>query len=170
MPVKTPQFNWSNYVFYQHTQNNDTTLPYISIGWGDKGFYLNTPKWADLTFSTAFKAGFALSTTAMHATFYKEVIESDKCKKITLSIDQYQRLIAFITSSFAIAHGTYQKIYTNANYNRNDAFYEANGRYSLFYTCNTWANDALKSCGQKACWWTPFDSGIFNLYKKIPPG
>jgi Protein of unknown function (DUF2459) len=71
-----------------------------------------------------------------------------------------------VSSSFVIdKKGEYKKIITTANYNSNDAFYDANGRYSLFYTCNTWANNALKSCGQKACWWTPFDSGIFNLYK-----
>jgi hypothetical protein len=34
----------------------------------------------------------------------------------------------------------------------------------MFHTCNTWANNGLKSCGQKAALWTPFDSGIFGQY------
>jgi hypothetical protein len=50
-------------------------------------------------------------------------------------------------------------------YGDNDAFYEAIGSYNLFKTCNTWTNNALKSCGQKACFWTPFESGIFYQYK-----
>lgn len=49
-------------------------------------------------------------------------------------------------------------------YGDHDAFYEAKGRYSLFHTCNTWANNALKACGQKACWWTPFSTGIRYQY------
>ena len=57
-------------------------------------------------------------------------------------------------------------INTDAVYGKNDAFYEANGSYSLFHTCNTWANNGLKACGQKACFWTPFDSGIFYHYDK----
>jgi hypothetical protein len=44
-------------------------------------------------------------------------------------------------------------------------FYNAKGRYSLFYTCNTWANQALKSANQKAALWTIFDFGIFQHYK-----
>lgn len=166
MPVKSPTINWSSVVLFEHTKNADTSLPYVAMGWGDKGFYLETPTWADLKFSTAFKASFALNTTAMHTTFCGWPKESANCKKIILSNQQYQRLTKFISSSFIIDEkGAYKKIITNANYNSNDAFYEANGRYSLFYTCNTWANNALKSCGQKACWWTPFDSGIFSLYQ-----
>ncbi|HXU27639.1 MAG TPA: DUF2459 domain-containing protein, partial [Bacteroidia bacterium] len=48
----------------------------------------------------------------------------------------------------------------------NDSFYEAVGVYGLFYTCNTWANNGLKYCGQKACLWTPFEKGIFYQYRK----
>ena len=51
------------------------------------------------------------------------------------------------------------------DYGKNDAFYEATGRYSLFHTCNTWTNNALKIAGQKACVWTPFDTGIFYHYQ-----
>ncbi len=46
-----------------------------------------------------------------------------------------------------------------------DAFYEAKGSYSFMKTCNTWANSALKSAGQKAALWTPSDKGIFRHYQ-----
>ncbi|MBC7450113.1 MAG: DUF2459 domain-containing protein, partial [Cytophagales bacterium] len=61
-------------------QDWDTLLPdvpaataYIAFGWGDKGFYLNTPTWGDLTFPTAFKAASGLSTTAMHVSYFKNI-------------------------------------------------------------------------------------------------
>jgi len=41
---------------------------YASFGWGDKGFYLETPTWDDLKFSTAIKALFLNSETAVHLT------------------------------------------------------------------------------------------------------
>jgi len=41
---------------------------YISFGWGDKQFYVNTPEWKDLTFKTAFTALFLKSESAMHVT------------------------------------------------------------------------------------------------------
>ena len=128
--------------------------------------YLETPQWKDLKASVAFKAAFALSTTAIHATYYNTLVESDTCKKILISKEQYQRLVNYITNSFQKnKDGHFINIATKAVYNKNDAFYEANGSYSLFTTCNTWANSGLKTSGQKCCLWTPFDTGIFLKYK-----
>lgn len=165
VPVKNEQIDWSKEVKFENTISKDTTAKLIAFGWGDKGFYLNTPTWADLKFSTAFKAAFALSTSAIHATYHKDVIESSSCKKIMISKEQYMRLIAYIQNSFKKdAHEHVINIKTNANYGETDAFYEANRRYNLFFTCNTWANNALKACGQRACLWTPMDKPIFAKY------
>jgi uncharacterized protein (TIGR02117 family) len=166
VPVKNIITDWSREIGYQNTIAKDTTNQYLAIGWGDKGFYLNTPTWADLKFSTAFKAAFALSTSAIHATYYQAMPESDDCKKIMISNDQYKRLVAFVNGSFKRdAAGSVINIKTNANYDNNDAFYEAKRKYNIFYTCNTWANNALKASGQTACVWTPFDRGIFYHYR-----
>lgn len=168
LPVKTAHVKWNEVFPYANTNGKDTTPDYIGIGWGDKGFYLNTPTWADLTFETAFKAVFGLSTTAVHATYHfkKELVLGENCKKLMLTTEQYNRLIQYIKSSLTLnANGSSQWIETNANYGNFDAFYEANGNYSMFHTCNTWSNNALKSCGQKACIWTPFQSGIFYHYQ-----
>jgi len=50
------------------------------------------------------------------------------------------------------------------NYNQNDAFYEANGKYDLFNTCNSWTNSALKISGQKAAFWALTDTAILQHY------
>jgi uncharacterized protein (TIGR02117 family) len=166
VPAKNDITDWSREISYKNTVSGDTTGKYLAIGWGDKGFYLSTPTWADLKFSTAFKAAFALSTSAIHATYYEAMPESNDCKKIMISNEQYKRLVAFVDSSFKRdAEGKVINIKTNANYDKNDAFYEAKRKYNMFYTCNTWANNALKASGQTACVWTPFDRGIFYHYR-----
>lgn len=166
VPIKTPQIDWSRDITFNNTVGKDTTAQFVGFGWGDKGFYLETPTWGDLKFSTAFKAAFALSTTAIHATFYKRMDEGEDCVKIDINKQQYERLVIYIKNSFKVdLSGKVVYIKTNANYGNDDAFYEAVGSYSLFRTCNTWANSGLKSCGQKACLWTPFDGGIFYQYK-----
>lgn len=165
VPLKNEQVDWSKEVKFNNTVRPDTTATLVAFGWGDKGFYLNTPTWAQLKFSTAFKAAFALSTSAIHATFHKQLTESSSCKKISINKEQYARLISYIQSSFQTdINGHIINIKTNANYDDTDAFYEAKRRYNLFYTCNTWANNALKACGQKACLWTPRDKPIFDKY------
>lgn len=165
LPIKSEEIDWSKEIKFDHTISKDSNYQYVAIGWGDKGFYLETPQWADLKFSVAFKAAFGLSTTAIHTTFYKNLQEGESCKKLKISKNQYARLIQYIRNSLQKdTNGHFINIQTKANYNKFDAFYEANGSYSLLHTCNTWANNGLKSCGQKCCFWTPFDKGIFSKY------
>lgn len=168
LPIKDEQIDWSKEVKFGNTVGKDSLFEYVAFGWGDKGFYLETPTWADLKVSTAFKAAFSLSTAAIHATFYKKLTEGADCIKINISKEEYARLIKYIQQSFITdAQGHLIHIQTNANYGDDDAFYEAKGSYNIFHTCNTWANNGLKSCGQKASLWTPFDTGIFYQYQKI---
>jgi uncharacterized protein (TIGR02117 family) len=165
MPLRNEQMDWSKEVKFENTVGKDTLAEFLAVGWGDKGFYLNTPTWADLTFSVAFKAATGLSSTAIHATFYKTMKEGNDCVKLKISKAQYARLIEYVQNSLQKdSEGHIIPIKTNANYGKNDAFYEAEGSYSMLHTCNTWANKGLKSCGQKAALWTPFDSGIFGQY------
>ena len=74
VPVKNEQIDWSKEIKFSNTQLKDSSMKYLAMGWGDKGFYLETPKWADLKCSVAFKAAFALGNTAIHATFYDTLI------------------------------------------------------------------------------------------------
>lgn len=166
MPVKNDLYDWSSKIPFANTKSKKTDYHYVGIGWGDKGFYLDTPTWADLKFSTAFKAAFWLSESAMHCSYYKTMTEAEDCKKIMISQSQYKDLVKFVDSKFdRDESGNYILIPTNAVYGNNDAFYDAQGSYSFLNTCNTWANDALKAAGQKAALWTPTDTGIFQHYK-----
>ncbi|KLT70866.1 TIGR02117 family protein [Flavobacterium sp. ABG] len=165
MPVKNDQINWSQQVQFKNTKAADSTYNYIAMGWGDKGFYLETPDWSDLRASVALKAATGLGKTAIHTTYYRQMRLGDDCKSIMISKEQYSRLIAYVTASFQKdSSGNFIPIKTDANYSRTDAFYEANGSYSLTHTCNTWANNALKASGQKCCFWTPMDTPIFSKY------
>ena len=165
LPIKNEHCDWSNQLKFEHTKSKDTTYQYVAFGWGDKGFYLETPTWADLKASTAVKAATGLSSSAMHVTFYKHLKENKSCKKIQISLENYQNLIAFINKTFQTKSRDFLKIETEAVYGKHDVFYEANGSYSLFYTCNSWANQALKAANQKAALWTISDSGIFRHYE-----
>lgn len=166
LPVRTDQFDWTRQLPYAHTQSNDPSFDYVGIGWGDKGFYMDTPTWAELKPSTAIKAGFWLSTTAMHATFYRaaDLGPSPACVPLHLSRAEYARLIAYVQASFQHDAAGRVRWIPGHSYGRDDAFYEAHGTYSILNTCNTWTNNALKVAGQKASLWTPFESGIFYQY------
>ncbi|AWY19173.1 DUF2459 domain-containing protein [Moraxella bovis] len=134
---------------------------WVSIGWGDRDFYLNTPTWADLQADTAFNALFGLSTSVLHVSFEpdKTVQTCQKCRKITLTPHQYQGIIAHIRATlpaerpFAIS---------NARYWHNDAFYPAVGSYNAFYTCNSWVNHGFQKADVKTALWTVLDIGVIK--------
>lgn len=164
VPIKSPQMDWSRQLPFSNIPSGDTTMCYIAFGWGDKGFYLDTPTWADLKFSTAFVAAFWLGSSAMHATYLHHLAPGPDTVPLYLSRDEYARLIAYTQNSFEYdAAGRVQHI-KGHSYGQDDAFYEAKRVYSFLYTCNTWTNNALKASGQKACLWTPSDKGILYQY------
>ncbi|MCP1994505.1 TIGR02117 family protein [Flavobacterium sp. HSC-61S13] len=166
VPLRSAEIDWTTQIDPLHTEAQRTDMEFLAVGWGDKGFYLETPEWSDLKPSVAFKAAFYLGSTAMHTTFYKKMYESDHCIKVKITTDQYRALITYIQASFdRDSNGNYILI-TAPTYGKNDSFYEAKRTYGLFYTCNTWANNALKAAGMKACFWTAFDRGILYQYRK----
>ena len=165
LPLKNDIKDWSTKISYLDTKAKDSTRQNVAFGWGDKGFYLDTPTWADLKTSTAVKAVTGLSSSAMHITFYGNLKEDENCKKFFISKSQYQNMIDYIENSFTLdTKNKFQRIGTHS-YGKYDIFYEAKGSYNLFYTCNTWANQALKAGNQKAALWTVLDKGIFYHYE-----
>ncbi|MEN2434176.1 TIGR02117 family protein [Weeksellaceae bacterium A-14] len=166
VPVKSKYFDWSKEIPVQDTRGKGSGFRYLGIGWGDKGFYLDTPTWAELKFSVAVKAAFWMGQSAMHCTYYRNMKENKDCVKIPLTDAQYRHLITYINRKFdRDPNGKVKLIRTNAVYGDDDSFYDANGSYSFLNTCNTWTNNALKVAGQKAALWTPTDFGIFQHYR-----
>jgi uncharacterized protein (TIGR02117 family) len=162
VPTNTPLKDWRNDFLPNTFESVDTTYEYVSLGWGDKGFFLNTPTWADLKFSTAFKAAFFMSSTAMHVTYKKhKPKEGASCKKLLLTEAEYKKLIAYVYSSFQLKDNTVQLI-NHPGYNEFDNFYEANGTYSFLKTCNVWTGQGLNEIGAKVGCWTPFESALMN--------
>ncbi|RZK64450.1 MAG: TIGR02117 family protein [Pedobacter sp.] len=166
VPANNLLQNWTKEIKHSHTLAADSSYNYLAFGWGDKKFYLETPEFSDLKISTGLRAISGLSTSAMHTTYYKDIVEDESCKKIYISVAQYKQLIKYISNSFTTnADAYFISIKTDIHYDKADAFYEANGSYSIFKTCNTWANGALKASDQKACLWTIFDTPIFQKYE-----
>lgn len=165
VPAVTDEMDWTKQIKYCYTRSADSTFQFIGIGWGDKKFYLETPSFSDLKWSTGLRAISGLSTSAMHTTYYKSIVEDKNCKKVMISKAQYAKLINYISNSFKKdSLGNFIKVNTQIHYDNGDSFYEAVGSYSIFKTCNTWTNDSLKASGQKACFWTIFDTGILRKY------
>lgn len=163
VPTRTDRFDWSTIVPPDDTSSKSAAA-YLAFGWGSQDFYLNVPNWKALTIGIALKAISGLGGTALHTTYEREPVLNSDCRKITLSAAQYDALVQYILSGGKRnEEGAFIHI-DHPGYCASDAFYEGTGRYSPFHTCNTWANSALKSCGQKCCLWTALMQPIFWKY------
>ncbi len=138
---------------------------FIAFGWGDKEFYIKTPEWSDLTFPVAFRALFLKSETAMHVTYLPWALS--EWKKIRLCSWQLDRLNRYIENSFQKNEYGNFILLDFDGYSRFDSFYNAQGSFSLFRTCNVWVNVALKEIEIKTSVWSPFDLGVlFHVQKE----
>ena len=165
LPVQTDLLDWREVFPTADVKSKDTTYKWVGIGWGDKGFYLNTPEWKDLTAKTALVAALAIGETALHVTYHHRIKEDKLCYKVNIDQNQYQILIDHVLESLETKVDK-KPIYINttAQYGDSDAFYEALGSYSMFYSCNTWTNIALKRANLPSGIWTVFDKGILRWY------
>lgn len=161
MPVVCGTHDWREHFDPAQAEEADSLCPYMAIGWGDKGFYLETPTWGDLKFSTAFKALFWLGSGAMHVTWYDHrPAPSNTCKSVRLSASAFEKLCETIKKDLLLSNGS-PALIDHPGYGSMDAFYESVETYNLFRTCNVWTGDKLRESGVGVAPWTPFDWGVF---------
>jgi uncharacterized protein (TIGR02117 family) len=126
-------------------------FPYLAIGWGEAGFFRETPHWRDIRPGTILHAALGSDQTLIHVDHLPlPHANGDDVRAVRLSPQAYRRLVSFIRASRRRDGRHYP------GYDVYDAFYEANGRYSARHTCNSWTGDALAAAGVRMGWWTPF--------------
>jgi uncharacterized protein (TIGR02117 family) len=119
---------------------------YYEFGWGDKGFYqANT-----VTAGLAIQAILWPTESVMHVVavqrspldyfFGSEIIE------LQLTDSQLDSLCLFIGNSFFLDENGNAKILSKGLYG-NSQFYQGEGDYYLFNTCNKWTAKGLLSAG-----------------------
>lgn len=153
VPVSNSTFDWRTQFPAANFKADTSRVSYISIGWGDRGFYLDTPTWADLKLSTASRAILMPSRTVLHVTF-ETPTESKECRSVKISRSQYEKLVRFILESVKMDEDGRPKRIDHA-YGRYDAFYEASGDYHAFNTCNCWVGRGLRRAGVRTAFFTP---------------
>ena len=154
MPVFAAGVNWMDDF---PITDADPSLPatHVVIGWGSRTFYLETPTWADLKWSTAAEAGLGLDTTLLHVAHLADPTEQVWRRPLRLTAGQYRALATSIRAARA-AGGPI------AGYGRDDVFYPARGRYSVAVTCNEWVGERLRAAGVRTGVWTPLSDGVMR--------
>lgn len=160
LPLKTHTMDWRKQFPAECFRGNVQSATHVAIGWGDKGFFLDTPTWADLKASTASKALLLPSETCMHVSMTSAPLIED-AQSTKISAQQYERLVSFILASFQRDPQQRNIQIPEFAYGTNDAFFEAHGTYHCLNTCNSWTGAAMRQAGIKTPWLTPMPKSMF---------
>jgi uncharacterized protein (TIGR02117 family) len=160
-PTVHPLHDWRAEFPITHTRAGawiDEVAPdsWISVGWGDRRFYLEVEFWSDLTAEIALSAAFGGGASALHVEHAGGPPLWTLSRELELSPTQYKALVGSVRDSFRRdAAGSVVQIEAAA-YGSSDAFYEGVGSYTPWRTCNEWVSENLRSAGAPAGAWTPF--------------
>lgn len=126
-----------------------------AFGWGDRDFYLNTPRWQDLRPGTALSALIGSGDTLVHVDALGDFVPDENWRALRLRPDEYARLRAYVSATLRPGPAI-------PGYTPQDRFYPARGRYSAVTTCNVWVSRGLRAAGVRAGLWTPFASDVMR--------
>ncbi|MFS2205586.1 TIGR02117 family protein [Variovorax sp. Varisp36] len=153
-PIRSATIDWLQVFPLKDFRAPPPDAEFIAIGWGDREFYLNTPTWGDLTAARAFGALSGGNRALMHVSYLRREQLARGAYSLPLSHAQYAQLVGYVRAALPSGHAS---PIAGAHYGDDDAFYEAEGGYHLFETCNTWIGRGLRQAGVTVSRWTPFD-------------
>jgi len=165
VPVETKSINWRKKIPLHDFDLVDSSFHYVCFGWGNREFYIDTKKWSDLKFSTALRAGVGIGKSVMHVEYKRKVYINENLIELRISEGNYEKLVKYIIESFSSdSFGNFIHI-PNSGYYSNDAFYEGEGSYNLFKTCNEWTGQGMRACGIRIGAWVPFEKSIMYRFR-----
>ena len=169
VPVETPWFDWGQFLTLTEVGEDSGQYSYLSIGWGDRAFYMATPTWAEFRFSAALDALFRSTGSVLHVQGYRDVPTSSsdyRVKLIRLSPANYLRLVEYFRSTFSRSSGGHP-IWIQQSHHPWGSFYAAEGHYSMFHTCNDWTAEGLRVARVNTPLWSGLAPSVLRLAESL---
>jgi len=161
VPIQTDLIDWRESFPEENFAGNTSAATYVAIGWGDKGFYVDTPTWADFKISMALKALFTPSPCCLHVVMKSKPVSDENMRSVIISEKQYAAMVQAIQGCIERDENEKLIFIPDASYNQFDAFYEAEGNYHILNTCNSWVGWVMRETGIKTPLLTPMPKTVY---------
>ncbi|MEX3015859.1 DUF2459 domain-containing protein [Gymnodinialimonas hymeniacidonis] len=126
----------------------NTGVAHFIVGWGARDFYTTAGTYADITVSATFRAVTG-DESVLRVDVTGPILEGAEYPRLALSQAQYDALLAEITATVG------GPSIPGAGFTTTDGFVEAEGRFHILRTCNTWVGRVLRASGVPVGAWTP---------------
>lgn len=164
MPLVTPHKDWRADFPAGDLAAPDAPYTHVSVSWGEREVFLNTPTWADLKPSTALQAAWN-GEGLLHVSHYVRPAPSPDHRELVLRPAEYAALVRAVERQIVPP----DRRARYPGYGAYDVFYDAPGSYHLGNTCNQWTSDTLAAAGVKTGWWTPLAGGVMKWVPESAP-
>ena len=157
LPQRAGGLDWRPLLPRSGFSNAPPDARWIAFGAGDRGVYLDTPTWADLSPRTAANALIG-GERVMHVQWVSDPAYG--AREVRLTPEQYRRLWASIRAGFELDREGKPVRIDHPGYGMGDAFYSGVGKANAVHTCNQWVAGRLRLAGVRAPLWSPFVQGL----------
>ncbi|MEG4571154.1 TIGR02117 family protein [Microcoleus sp. N3A4] len=164
VPVKNEYFDWNQFLPLTKIGRDATSdYKYLSFGWGDRAFMLETPTSGSINPVTGFKALIFPNPSTVQVQGYRVFPQNQETKCVKISGANYLKMVNFIKNTFQLDTGG-NKMKISYGYDNTDSFYEAKGSYWILKTCNDWTAEALRKADVNTPLWSTLSPAImFHL-------
>jgi uncharacterized protein (TIGR02117 family) len=158
MPIVTPLKDWREEFPLADIGRPARPYTHVSVSWGEREVFLNTPTWWDLSPRTVLRVLTVGGEGLTHVSYYVRPAPSGSLRFIRLTPEQYARLVASIETNLPQV----RPMQRHPGYGSGDVFYETGGKYTPVHTCNQWTSDRLADAGVRTGGWTPIAGGVMK--------
>ncbi|MBF9044875.1 DUF2459 domain-containing protein [Rhodobacterales bacterium HKCCE4037] len=127
---------------------DEPRVEHFIVGWGARDFYTTAGTYADITLGATARAVTG-DASVLRVDVAGAIPASFNYPRLRLSAAQYEALLDQIV---ATVDGP---PLLGVGFTGTDGFVEAEGRFHIFRTCNTWVGRVLRGAGIDAGTWTP---------------
>lgn len=163
MPLVTPEKDWRETFPASHVEASMRPYTHVSVSWGERKFFLETPTWADVNPLTVLNA-MTGGEGVLHVAHYVRPAPSEDYRILHLRPAEYRALVARIESHL----DPLDSREVLGGYGAHDVFYTASGTYHIGNTCNQWTSDQLAAAGVRIGSWSPFPGGVMKWVPDLP--
>ncbi len=132
---------------------------WLVLGWGAAEFYAKTAAVGEISVGPLAHA-ITGDSAVLRLDVARPVDGLPGITFLTLTQGQYDALLTQIEESFARDGDGAPIAAALGSFGMTDAFFEANGQFNIFYTCNTWIGARLRGAGVPMGLWTPTPQSI----------